>query len=51
MTTLAPALGTGLAVVAALVLRLAWVAAEVLVVAVLSLVRPRLPRPAGPEPC
>ena len=55
MATLAPALGRGAAVVAALVLRLAWVAAEVLIVAVLSFARPALPTPmsapVGPEPC
>jgi glycosyltransferase 2 family protein len=46
MTTLAPALGTDIAVVSALALRLAWVLAEVLAAVVLSVLRPPLPRPS-----
>jgi hypothetical protein len=49
MTTLAPAVGADLAVVAALALRLDWVIGEVLAAAVLWIVRPPLPRRS--EPC
>jgi hypothetical protein len=44
MTTLAPTLGTDIAVVSALALRLAWVFAEVLAAVILSVLRPPLPR-------
>jgi hypothetical protein len=44
MTTLAPAVGADLAVVAALALRLVWVIAEVLAAALVWLVRPPLHR-------
>jgi len=44
MITLAPAVGSALAVVAALALRLAWVIGEVLVAVGLSVARPPLPR-------
>ncbi len=44
--TLAPVVGTDLAVVSALALRLTWVVAELAIAAVLSVVRPPLPRPA-----
>jgi glycosyltransferase 2 family protein len=44
MATLAPLVGTDPAVLAALVLRLAWVIGEVLVTAALSVLRPPLPR-------
>ncbi|SIN89375.1 hypothetical protein SAMN05444166_1482 [Singulisphaera sp. GP187] len=43
MATLQPALGADTAVVAALALRLTWLIGELLVAAVLSLIRPRLP--------
>jgi len=47
MTTLAPALGEETAVTAALLLRLTWVAVEAGAAAVLAVVRPALPEPAG----
>jgi uncharacterized membrane protein YbhN (UPF0104 family) len=48
MTTLTPALGTDRAVIAALALRLTWVAAELAAAAALSLVRPRIPATVPP---
>jgi glycosyltransferase 2 family protein len=47
-TALASALDRDLAVVAALVLRLAWVVGEVLAAAVLTAIRPALPGPSSP---
>jgi glycosyltransferase 2 family protein len=47
-TALASALDRDLAVVAALVLRLAWLIGEVLAAAVLTLIRPPLPGPTSP---
>ncbi|MDR3639147.1 MAG: hypothetical protein P4L84_35405 [Isosphaeraceae bacterium] len=47
MATLVPVVGTDLAVVSALALRLAWVVGEVAIAAVLSLVRPLPPRTAA----
>lgn len=48
MATLGPAVGTDLAVIAAIALRLAWVLAEVAAAALLWIVRPPLPRAAVP---
>jgi hypothetical protein len=48
MTTLAPAVGSDLAVVAALALRLAWVIGEVLAAALLTVIRPPATRPTIP---
>jgi hypothetical protein len=48
MATLVPVVGTDLAVVSALVLRLAWVVGEVVTAAVLSVVRPAPPRTVAP---
>lgn len=48
MTTLAPAMGADLAVVAALALRLAWVIGEVAAALLLSFVRPPKGSPAQP---
>ena len=50
MATLAPAVGTEVAVVAALALRLAWVLGEVLAAAVLTVARPPLPMPLPLRP-
>jgi glycosyltransferase 2 family protein len=50
MATLAPAVGTEVAVVAALALRLAWVLGEVLAAAVLTVARPPLPVPLPLRP-
>ena len=50
MATLAPAVGTEVAVIAALALRLAWVVGEVLAAAVLSFARPPLPMPLPLRP-
>jgi uncharacterized membrane protein YbhN (UPF0104 family) len=48
MTTLVPAIGQEVAVVAALVLRLVWVAGELLAAALLGLYRPPLTRTIDP---
>jgi glycosyltransferase 2 family protein len=48
MTTLAPAVGVDLAVIAAIALRLDWVIGEVLIAAALWILRPPLPRRAEP---
>lgn len=48
MTALEPALGRERAVVSALILRLAWVAGEVLAAALLSFTRPRPGKPPAP---
>jgi uncharacterized membrane protein YbhN (UPF0104 family) len=48
MTTMAPALGTNMAVVSALALRLVWVLAELLAAGILSLWRLPLRRPTSP---
>jgi uncharacterized membrane protein YbhN (UPF0104 family) len=50
MSTLAPAVGERTAVVAALALRLTWVAAEAVGGAVLSVARPALPAAVLPTP-
>ena len=52
MATLAPAVGEDTAVISALALRLVWVAAEVVAGGVLTIARPRLPKPVPvPEAC
>ncbi len=50
MATLAPAVGTDVAVVAALALRLAWVLGEALAAVVLTVARPPLPMPLPLRP-